>query len=173
MKSEIENLGSLSFLRSADDEDLQRLFEIVLTTNDSDVSLNHPSLDIWSCGILSILKDGVLDTHEKMLHKVVNELRLQSVSRFANQLHGEGPDYTEILRNVADKLTVPYSEKESDSEIESRILRQLSSKAAGNHCRRRECDLHEVVQSVTGVYVVTLFNLIRYPLNRSYKNGFG
>lgn len=60
-----------------------------------------------------------------MLPELINELRLFGGNSIANFFRGEGPEYSEILRDVADRNDVSYNRYAIDEMVEQYLLQKL------------------------------------------------
>lgn len=67
--------------------------------------------------------------HVQYADLIAREIRDMGGNSFANAWRGEGPDYHEIVCDVADKLKAPYNKKNSIETIENSILETILTTA--------------------------------------------
>lgn len=67
-----------------------------------------------------------------MLSELVEEFRLFGGNSFANLFRGNGPEYTEILRDVAKRNKVSFSKRNTDEQIEQYLLQKLFDESLNN-----------------------------------------
>lgn len=67
-----------------------------------------------------------------MLPELVDEFRLFGGNTFANLFRGNGPKYTEILRDVAKRNKVSFRKRNSEEQIEQYLLQKLFDESLNN-----------------------------------------
>ena len=67
--------------------------------------------------------------HSRYSHVIANEIREFGGNTFRNLFRGEGPEYIEVVRDVARKLDAPFGEHHGVVEIERSILTTVLVKA--------------------------------------------
>lgn len=109
----------LQFLDQASNEDLLLLCDIVVKNKSGEfratefLSSTPKFMDNYPHNIKAILPE------------LVDEFRLFGGNSIANFFRGEGPEYYEILRDVARKNDVDYSANDSNSSVEKQLLQKL------------------------------------------------
>lgn len=117
-----------SILELASNEDLSTLVDYLetklseeLTTHDA-YKKNHPD-------------------HTKYTDLIAKEIRDMGGNSFANIFRGSGPDYHEIVCDVADKIKAPYNKNKSITDIEDAILETILEKAISSMSESEREDL--------------------------------
>jgi uncharacterized protein YaaW (UPF0174 family) len=103
----------LSVLESASDEDLEPILELL-----TGKGFGFKVKDKWSA--------------KKLRKKIEEELRRNGGNSFANAYRGYGPEWEEIVRDVADKLNVEYEQDDSTEEVERSVAVQVLERAVDN-----------------------------------------
>jgi len=67
--------------------------------------------------------------HQKYTDLIEKEIRLFGGNTFANTARGEGPQYYEIVCNVADKLKAKYEKNDTIEEVEQAIILRVIGEA--------------------------------------------
>lgn len=111
---------NLQFLNKASNNDLLLLCDIVTKDKNGGNRITE--------GLTSTQAYGRYYPHDinRILSKVVDEFRLFGGNTIANIFRGgEGPEYSEILRDVAKKLKVSFNRQAPDELVERYILQKL------------------------------------------------
>lgn len=119
-------MNQLAFLWKASNEDLRLLCDIVVKNKEGDLRVfeqlsSNPKFD-----------DNYPHNIKAFLPALVEEFRLNGGNSIANFFRGEGPEYSEILRDVAKKNNVDFSSSDSDEMVEKKILQKLLMDALKN-----------------------------------------
>jgi len=104
-------------IEKVSNEDLQYLVEILTgaMTNFLDVDLDYKKY---------------YPDHQKYASKIADEIRTFGGNTFANLCRGgEGPDYKEIVCDVADELKAPYNKESDIVKIENSIIETTLAQA--------------------------------------------
>ena len=112
-------MKDLEFLYRASDDDLRLLCDIILKNQDGNISEHGDFFRIKEFYHPHNIKE--------ILPKIVDEFRLLGGNRIANFFRGEGPEYSEILRDVADRSKVIYYINSSDEQVEQCLLQKFFS----------------------------------------------
>lgn len=112
-------MKQLEFLRRASNEDLHLLCDIVVKNKEGELRVfeelsSNPKFD-----------DNYPHNIKAFLPELIEEFRLDGGNSIANFFRGEGPEYCEILRDVARKNNVDYSSSDTDEMVEKKILQKL------------------------------------------------
>lgn len=110
---------SLEFLSQASNEDLKFLCDMVIKDRQGHY---RPTEELSQT---SEYRHFYPNRMHQLLPYVIEELRLYGGNSIVNFFRGVGPEYREILRDVADFLKVYYSSLSRDEEIEQRILEKI------------------------------------------------
>ncbi|MDE6479650.1 MAG: DUF3944 domain-containing protein [Muribaculaceae bacterium] len=109
----------LQFLTQASNDDLRLLCDIVVKNKSGEfratesLSSTQKFLDNYPYNIKAFLPE------------LVEEFRLFGGNSIANFFRGEGPEYYEILRDVARKNNVEYTSDDSNQTVEKKLLQKL------------------------------------------------
>lgn len=114
-----ENMTNLEFLNLASNEDLRVLCDIILKDKDGKfrITENLSSTEVY--------KKNYPNNIKGMLPELIAEFRLFGGNSIINLFRGNGPEYTNILRNVADKNKVNYNANSTDEMVEQYLLQKL------------------------------------------------
>lgn len=119
-------MNNLDFLYHASNDDLRLLCDIVAKDKNGNFRMTEG---------LSGTKTFKLyypDNIRAMLSELVDEFRLFGGNTFANFFRGSGPEYTEILRDVAKRNKVSFRKSNSDEQIEQYLLQKLFDESLNN-----------------------------------------
>ncbi len=103
-------------LHSASNEELQILVDII-TNRDTEELTSHE------------LYKKFHPDHTQYYAVIANEIREFGGNTFRNLVRGEGPEYIEVVRDVARQLDVPFADHQGVPEIEQSILAAVITKA--------------------------------------------
>jgi uncharacterized protein YaaW (UPF0174 family) len=112
-------MKDLEFLYHASNEDLRLLCDIIVKDRDGAFRMTE------SLSHTSVFKQNYPSNIKGMLSPLVNEFREFGGNSFANLFRGEGPEYSEILRDVAKRNKVNFNNKASNERIEALLLQKL------------------------------------------------
>lgn len=112
--------------------------------------------------------------HEKYADLIAKEIRDMGGNSFANIWRGEGPEYREIVCDVANKLKAPYNINKSVSEIENSILETIIEKALSNMSESEKRQLlkemgGKATLSAGGITTATFITMFRAGGFASYQ----
>lgn len=110
----IEN--SLKFLYQAPNDDLRILCDIVTKEKDGERRMTETLTDT------APYRRYYPDQIRKMLPALIHEFRLFGGNSIINFFRGEGPEYAEILHDVARKFRISLSEPLTDIEQTERLI---------------------------------------------------
>lgn len=113
------NMSNLTFINSASNEDLRTLCDII--TLDKNGS---PRLTEELTGTVNY-KMNYPGNMRALAPMMVDEFRKFGGNTFANMVRGEGPEYSEILRDVAKRQKVKFKAGDSDEVIERLLLEKM------------------------------------------------
>lgn len=117
----------LIFLNQASNDDLLVLCDIVTKENDG----TYRTTETLS-STRSYIRNYP-DNIKRMLPELIHEFRLFGGNSVLNFFRGEGPAYSEILRDVANKCNVSYNNATSNDEhVELQLLGKLIKDALDN-----------------------------------------
>ena len=150
-------------LEKANNDDLQYLVEII--TNAMTNALDSDEL----------YKKYQPD-HKKYVGVIASEIRAFGGNTFANMLRGgKGPEYKEIVCDVADKLKSPYNKNASIEKVEDAILETVLTQALEKMSESEKQDLLKEIgegknYSITGPALTTAFiTIFRMGGFKSYQ----
>ena len=109
----------LRFLYQASNDDLRLLCDIIVKDKEGNYRMTEDLSNTDS------FKKYYPYNIKAILPELVHEFRLFGGNSFANFFRGEGPEYPEILRDVADRNKVNYSEYSADETVEKYLLQKL------------------------------------------------
>lgn len=112
-------MKNLEFLHRASNDDLRLFCDIVVKNKNGDFRMTE------GLSVTTAFKNNYPHNIKGMLPDLVDEFRLFGGNSIANLFRGEGPKYSEILRNVADRNKVNYNGHCSDEQIERYLLQKL------------------------------------------------
>lgn len=112
-------MKNLGFLYRASNSDLRLLCDIICKDKDG----NYRTTETLST--TDIYKKHYPEDIKSMLPNLMREFRLFGGNTFANIFRGDGPDYSEILRDVAKRSKVNFNRKSSDELIEQFLLQKI------------------------------------------------
>ena len=112
-------MNNLLFLKSASNEDLLVLSDIILKDRDGEYR--------WTENLSTeeIYKQNYPHSVKEYLPELINEFRLFGGNSIANMFRGEGPEYSAILHSVAKRCNVKFSPSSPDELVEMNILQKL------------------------------------------------
>ncbi len=111
---------NLFFLSRASNEDLLVLCDIVTKENDGSLRATETLSSTYPYNMY------YPDNINRMLPELIHELRLFGGNSVLNFFRGEGPDYSEILHDVAKKCKVPFNHfTDEDEHVERMLLGKL------------------------------------------------
>lgn len=119
-------MKDLEFLYRASNEDLRLLCDIVVKDKNGAFRLTE------CISGTEAFKSNYPSNIKGMLRPLVNEFREFGGNSFANFFRGEGPEYSEILRDVAKRNKVSFKRKSSDERIEQLLLQKLFEDSVEN-----------------------------------------
>ena len=85
--------------------------------------------------------------HTKYADLIAKEIREMGGNSFVNTWRGQGPDYHEIVCDVASKLKAPHNKNQSVAEIENSILETILEKALDS---MSESDKEQLLNEIGG-----------------------
>ncbi len=112
-------MKNLQFLNRASNDDLRLLSDIVVRDKEGNFRLTE---DLSGT---DVFRNNYPHNIKGMLPELINELRLFGGNSIANFFRGEGPEYSEILRDVADRNDVSYNRYATDEMVEQYLLQKL------------------------------------------------
>lgn len=112
-------MKNLEFLRSASNDDLHLLCDIVTKDKKGNFRINE------ELSGTEVYKENYPQNMQAILPRLVQEFREYGGNSFANFFRGEGPEYSEILRNVAKRNKVTFNSRNTDEQIEQYLLQKL------------------------------------------------
>lgn len=112
-------MKNLEFLYCASNEDLRLLCDIVVKDKEGNYRLTE---DLSGT---DAFKKNYPDNIRGMLPDLVSEFREFGGNSFANLFRGEGPEYAEILRDVARHNKVNFNRNSTDEQVEQYLLQKL------------------------------------------------
>lgn len=112
-------MKNLQFLNKASNDDLRLLSDIVVRDKEGNFRLTE---DLSGT---DVFRNNYPLNIKGMLPELINELRLFGGNSIANFFRGEGPEYSEILRDVADRNDVSYNRYATDEMVEQYLLQKL------------------------------------------------
>lgn len=119
-------MKDLEFLYRASNEDLRLLCDIVVKDKNGAYRLTE------SLSGTHAFKTNYPHNIKGMLTPLVNEFRKFGGNSFANLFRGKGPEYSEILRDVAKRNKVSFNKRSPDERIESLLLQKLFEDSVEN-----------------------------------------
>lgn len=119
-------MKDLGFLYRASNDDLRLFCDIVVKDKNGSFRLTE------SLSGTQAFKNNYPTNIKGMLPPLVNEFREFGGNSFANFFRGEGPEYSEILRDVAKRNKVSFNVKSSDERIERLLLQKLFEDSVEN-----------------------------------------
>ena len=155
------NLNSV--LEKATNEDLQYLVDVI--TNARTNSLEKEGLYKQHC-----------PDHKKYVNLIADEIRAFGGNTLANMFRGgKGPEYKEIVCDVADKLKAPFNKDSDIEKVEDAILETVLTQALEKMSESEKQELLKEVgdgknYSITGPALTTAFiTLFRMGGFKSYQ----
>ncbi len=103
-------------LENASNEELQILHDIIVDRDTEELTGHR------------LYKEFYPD-HQKYADVIADEIREFGGNTFHNLLRGEGPEYIEVVRDVARKLDAPFADHHGVVEIEHSILTTVITKS--------------------------------------------
>lgn len=130
----------LIFLNQASNDDLLVLCDIVTKENDG----TYRTTETLS-STRSYIRNYP-DNIKRMLPELIHEFRLFGGNSMLNFFRGEGPEYSEILRDVANKCKVSFNDATSkDEHVEQLLLGKLIKDALDN---TSDYELRQIMQEL-------------------------
>ena len=112
-------MTNLEFLYRASNNDLRLFCDIIVKDKNGNYRMTENLSDT------QIYKNNYPNNIKKMLPELVSEFRLFGGNSLVNIFRGEGPEYSEILRNVAKRNKVSFNDKATDEQLEQYLLQKL------------------------------------------------
>lgn len=112
-------MNNLNFLYRASNDDLRLLCDIVVKDKNGDFRMTE------NISGTQAFKKNYPNNIREMLPELVDEFRRFGGNSFANFFRGNGPEYSEILRDVAQRNKVSFNKHNSDEQIEQYLLQKL------------------------------------------------
>ncbi len=112
-------MDELEFLKSASNDDLRLLCDIIVKDKDGKFRVTEQLSKTES------YKLYYPNNIKLMLPEVINEFRLFGGNSIVNIFRGKGPKYSEILRDVAKRNKVSFNSGNNNEQIEQYILQKL------------------------------------------------
>lgn len=103
----------------ASNEDLHMLCDIVVKDKDGNFRVTESLSGTY------IFKKNYPHDIKGMLQPLVEEFKEFGGNSFANFFRGGGPEYAEILRDVAKRNKVNFNRKSTDEQVEQYLLQKL------------------------------------------------
>lgn len=119
-------MGSLDFLYRASNDDLRLLCDIVVKDKHGNFRMTE------ELSATQTFKRSYPNNIKEMLPELVDEFRRFGRNSFANFFRGNGPEYSEILRDVAKRNKVSFRKNNSDAQIEQYLLQKLFDESLNN-----------------------------------------
>lgn len=132
-------MSNLDFLYRASNDDLRLLCDIVVKDKNGNFRMTE------GLSGTQTFKRHYPNNIRAMLSELVDEFRLFGGNSFANLFRGNGPDYTEILRDVAKRNKVSFSKRNTDEQIEQYLLQKLFDESLNN---ASDAELMEMVKEL-------------------------
>lgn len=112
-------MNNLDFLYRASNDDLRLLCDIVVKDKKGNFRMTEGLSGTQN------FKQHYPNDIRAMLPQLVDEFRLFGGNTFANLFRGNGPEYSEILRDVARRNKVSFNKHNTDEHIEQYLLQKL------------------------------------------------
>lgn len=112
-------MNNLDFLYRASNDDLRLLCDIVVKDKHGNFRMTEDLSNTQT------FKRNYPNNIKEMLPELVDEFRRFGGNSFANFFRGNGPEYSEILRDVARRNKVSFNKHNSDEQIEQYLLQKL------------------------------------------------
>lgn len=112
-------MNKLDFLYRASNDDLRLLCDIVVKDKKGNFRMTEGLSNTQT------FKRNYPNNIKEMLPELVDEFRRFGGNSFANFFRGNGPKYSEILRDVARRNKVSFNKHNSDEQIEQYLLQKL------------------------------------------------
>lgn len=112
-------MNNLDFLYRASNDDLRLLCDIVVKDKHGNFRMTE------ELSSTQTFKRNYPNNIKEMLLELVDEFRRFGGNSFANFFRGNGPEYSEILRDVARRNKVSFNKHNSDEQIEQYLLQKL------------------------------------------------
>lgn len=119
-------MKDLGFLYRASNDDLRLLCDIIVKDKNGGCRLTE------SLSGTQEFRNNYPHNIKGMLTPLINEFREFGGNSFANIFRGGGPEYSEILRDVAKRNKVSFNKKSSDERIERLLLQKLFEDSVEN-----------------------------------------
>ena len=113
------NMNKLDFINTASNEDLRTLCDIITLDKDGSPRLTE---ELTGTAGYRMNYPGNM---RALAPEMVDEFRRFGGNTFANIVRGEGPEYSEILRDVAKRQKVKIKSGDSDEVIERHLLEKM------------------------------------------------
>lgn len=112
-------MKDLQFLQRASNDDLRLLCDIIVKDKEGNYRLTE---DLSGT---EIYKSNYPHNIKGMLPALINEFRLFGGNSVANFFRGGGPEYSEILRDVASRNKVNFNSRATNEQVEQYLLQKL------------------------------------------------
>ena len=112
-------MSTLNFISTSSNEDLRTLCDIITLDRDG-----RPRLTEELTGAVNY-KMNYPRNMRALAPEMVDEFRKFGGNTFANLVRGEGPEYSEILRDVAKRQKVKFKSDDSDEVVERLLLEKM------------------------------------------------
>lgn len=112
-------MQNLAFLYRASNNDLRLLCDIIVKDKEGNNRLTEELTSTTE------FKNNYPHNICGLLPQLVHEFRLYGGNSFVNFFRGKGPEYSEILRDVAKRNKVTFNSRNTDEQIEQYILQKL------------------------------------------------
>lgn len=112
-------MNNLDFLYRASNDDLRLLCDIVVKDKKGNFRMTE------ELSSTQTFKRNYPNNIKEMLPELVDEFRRFGGNSFANFFRGNGPEYSEILRDVTRRNKVSFNKHNSDEQIEQYLLQKL------------------------------------------------
>lgn len=112
-------MNNLDFLYRASNDDLRLLCDIVVKDKHGNFRMTEDLSNTQT------FKRNYPNNIKEMLPELVDEFRRFGGNSFANFFRGNGPEYSEILRDVARRNKVSFNKHNSDEQIEQYLFQKL------------------------------------------------
>lgn len=128
MSSSIFDKNINPVLASASNDDLETLVEYLKTKLSEDLTCHDDYKRYYP-------------NHRRYVDVIAKEIRDMGGNSFANLWRGQGPDYHEIVCDVASKLNAPYNKNKSVEDIENSILETILERALSEMSDEQKTEL--------------------------------
>ena len=112
-------MKNLEFLYRASNDDLRLLCDIIAKDKEGNYRMTE------ELSVTQAFRNNYPSNIKGMLPELVDDFRRFGGNSIANFFRGEGPEYSEILRDVAKRNKVSFNTRNSDEQIEQYLLQKL------------------------------------------------